>query len=202
MAIFPNQNKAISGTFDRMNAFWIEPAKRDVMGYRLTNVADGDVIPQGAPLFCNEVDKTAEVCKYAYVTAVGADKKTLEVKPGHIIKDGDKVMISGVATPTLLTVKTATENQIVLSAANNDIAAGNVLIGATQDGETVKASLLPNRVASSKSTTVTGTTTIAATHSVIVLQNVVHYPKEFINDTTFPGTKLLVGCPTILFTIQ
>lgn len=198
MAIFPNSTKATSGILDRMNAFWIEPAKRDVMGYRLTNVAEGDVIPQGTPLKCDDATKTAEVCKYAVVIAVGSDKKTLEVKNGHLLKGGDKVIISGVESPTALNISSATDNTIVLSAQNATIKAGDVIIEA--DGTEVKA--LPNRVASSKSTTVTGTTTIAAAHSGIVLENVVHYPKEYINDTAFPGSKLLIGCPTISFTIQ
>lgn len=202
MANFPNSNKANSGLFDRMNAFWIEPAKRDVMGYRLTNVSDGDIIPQGAPLKCNDVEKTAEICKYVYVVAVGSDKKTLEVKAGHLFKGGEKVIVSRAETPTLITISKASETQIVLSAANNTLTAGSILLEASQNGSEIAPVALPNRVASSKSTTVTGTTTIAAAHSGIVLENVVHYPKEYINENTFPGSKLLVGCPTISFTIQ
>ncbi|MCM1443610.1 MAG: hypothetical protein NC083_08805 [Muribaculum sp.] len=202
MANFPNSEQQRSGMLDRMNAFWIEPAKRDVMGYRLTNVSDGDVIAQGTPLKCDDAEKTAEVCRFLYVIAVATDKKTLEVKSGHLLKSGDKVMISGAETPALLTISKVTDNQVVLSAANNTIAAGMILVEAAQNGSEITPVALPNRVAASKSTTITGTTTIAAAHSGIVLENVVHYPKEYINETTFPGSKLLVGCPTISFTIQ
>lgn len=202
MANFPNSNNTSTGVFGRMNAFWIEPAKRDVMGYQLTGLSDGEVVLQGTPLLCDDALKTATICKYAYVLAVATDKKTLEVKPGHHVKKGDKVMISGAEAPALLTVNTATDTQIVLSAANDNVKAGSVLVEADNVSSTVKPVALPNRIASSDSTTINGTTTVAAAHNGVVLENVVHYPKEYINDTTFPGSKLLVGCPSILFTIQ
>lgn len=44
--------------------------------------------------------------------------------------------------------------------------------------------------------------TISATHQAIAIKNVLNYPKEWLNDTTFPGSCLLKGCPLILFINQ
>lgn len=210
MAVFPNANKEYRGV---MNAFWIEPAKRDVMGYRLTNVDDDAVILPGTPIKTDEAAKTAVVCKYAYVVAVGIDKKTITVKEGHFVKAGDKVAISGGSPLTALTVSNVTgDNTIVLSAANNSIKAGDVLVGlekqeaesgaSSASGADTYAPVLPNRIVCAKAELDELDKTCSAAHQGVVLQNVVHYPEEYLNKTSFPGSILLVGNPLLMFTIQ
>lgn len=200
MAVFPNSKKDYRGY---MNAFWIEPAKRDVMGYRLTNVEAGTVIPTGTPIKTDEANKTAVVCKYAYVVAVANDKKTLTVKEGHMLAGGAKVAISGAETLTELTVsKVNGDDTIVLSAINNTIKEGDVLVEvATTDGKVAPVAI-PNRVVCAIAEISEIDKTCSAAHSGIVLKNVVHYPAEYLNETAFPGSILLAGCPTLMFTIQ
>lgn len=186
-----------------MNPFWIEPVKRDVMGYRLTNVAAGDVVPMGTPIKTDEAAKTAEICKYAVVEAVAADKKTLTVREGHFIKAGDKVAISGGQTLTELTVASVSgDKTIVLSAANNSIKAGDVLVEVVTANSTTSVKALPNRIVSSEAEITELNQTCAAAHDGIVLLNVVNYPEEYLNKTTFPGSIYLVGCGKLMFTIQ
>ena len=79
MAVFLDDKKEYSGV---KPVFWIEPAKKDVMGYRLTNVAKGDVVLPGTPLQTDEVNKTAVVCRYAYVVAVASGEKVCSEKAG------------------------------------------------------------------------------------------------------------------------
>ena len=201
MAYFPNSRKDYEGV---MTPFYMEPAKKDVMGYRLTNVAAGDVVLPGTPIKTDEVEKTAVVCKYAYVKDVAADKKTLTVKGGHFLKVGNKVAVSGAATLKELTVESVdVKNDIVvLSAQSADVKAGSVLVEvATVDG-TLSAKDLPNRIVDSVAKIDELDMTCSATHEVMVLQNVVHYPDEYLNKTAFPGSILLVGNPKIMFTIQ
>lgn len=200
MALFPNRQTEFVG---RMNAFWIEPAKRDVMGYKLKNVSVGDEIPVGTPICTNEAAKTAKVCRYAHVLAVSDDKKTLTVERGHQIKSGDTIIISGgVVTATVASV-TATSITLssALSSANATAATGNsVYVGSVSEG--VASYDKPNRIISSNVKIDALHDTCAAAHSGIVLANVVNYPAEFLNSTTFPGTTMLVGCPHLTFTIQ
>lgn len=209
MAVFPNAKQEYRGV---MNAFWIEPARRDVMGYKLTNVDAGQVIYPGTPIKADDVAKTAVVCKYAYVLAVASDKKTLTVKEGHYIKAGEKVAIStGSGSLTALTVASVSgDDTIKLSAVNNDIKAGDVLVGLVlEEAESGESSasdeyvaVLPNRVVCAVAETNELDMTCSAAHEGIVLQNVVHYPEEYLNKTTFPGTTYLVGCGKIMFTVQ
>lgn len=200
MAVFPNSKKDYRGY---MNAFWIEPAKRDVMGYRLTNVEAGTVIPTGTPIKTDEANKTAVVCKYAYVVAVASDKKTLTVKEGHMLVNGAKVAISGAETLTELTVaKVSGDDTIVLSAQNNSIKAGDVLVEVVTVDSKVAPVAIPNRVVCAKAEISEVDKTCSAAHAGILLQNVVHYPAEYLNETAFPGSILLAGCPTLMFTIQ
>lgn len=205
MALFEKLNQDYKGY---MNPFWIEPAKRDVMGYRLTNVAAGDVVPAGTPIKTDEANKTAIVCKYAHVISVGSDKKTLTVDEGHFIKAGEKCLLSG--SQTQLTVASVTENTIKLSAQNNDVKAGDVLVGLLlQEAESGESSASdeyvvpkPNRIVCAKAEIDSLDQTCSAAHSGVVLQNVVNYPAEFLNTTTFPGSTYLIGCGGLLFTIQ
>lgn len=208
MANFPNANKAYRGV---MNAFWIEPAKRDVMGYRLTNVEAGVTLLPGTPIKTNEAAKTAVVCKYAYVEAVGIDKKTITVKEGHLFKASDKVAISGASPLVQLTIASVSgDKTIVLSASNNSIKAGDILVevvsettGTGQDAvTTVSPVAVPNRIICAVAEIDELDKTCSAAHSGIVLQNVVHYPAEYLNESAFPGSILLAGCPSLMFTIQ
>ena len=67
MAQFPN-SESYHGV---MTPFWLEPVKKDVMGYKLTNVASGDIIERGipAPGVCVSITTTAPV---RVATAVGS----------------------------------------------------------------------------------------------------------------------------------
>ena len=194
-----------------MNAFWIEPAKRDVMGYKLTNVDAGTVLYPGTPIKTNEAAKTAVVCKYAYVIAVANDKKTLTVKEGHLFKASDKVAISGASPLVQLTIASVSgDDTIVLSAGNNSIKAGDVLVEVvtttTGEGQSAETSVdpvaVPNRIICAQAEIDALDKTCSAAHQGIVLQNVVHYPAEYLNESTFPGSILLAGNPLLMFTIQ
>ena len=200
MAVFPNSHKEYRGV---MNAFWIEPAKRDVMGYKLTNVDAGQVVYPGTPIKTDEAAKTAEVCKYAVVLAVATDKKTLTVKEGHLFKAAEKCAISGGQSLSELTIASVSgDDTIILSAANNSIKAGDVLVEVATSGGSTSAKALPNRVVCAKADIDALDKTCSAAHEGIVLQNVVHYPAEYLNDTTYPGYISLVGNPKLEFIIQ
>ena len=186
-----------------MNAFWIEPAKRDVMGYRLTNVDPGTAIYPGTPIKTDEAAKTAVVCKYAVVVDVAEDKKTLTVKEGHLLKSTSKVAISGASPLVQLNIASISgDNVIVLSAQNNSIQAGDVLVEVATENSTVAPVALPNRVVCALAEIDELDKTCSAAHEGIVLQNVVHYPEEYLNKTAFPGSILLVGNPKLSFIIQ
>lgn len=200
MAQFPNRKTEFVG---RMNAFWIEPAKRDVMGYKLTGVAVGDVIPQGAPILTDEAAKTAVLCRYAHVLAVSNDKKVLTVDRGHLVKAGDTVIISG--TTTALTVASVEKDSITLSAAlsaaNATLIVGkSVFVGTVSEGAATYDK--PNRIVCYETKIDELHDTVSAAHQGIVLANVVNYPDEYLNKNTFPGSVLLAGDPLLMFTIQ
>lgn len=211
MAVFPNAKKDFRGY---MNPFWIEPVKRDVMGYKLTNVESGDVVPAGTPIKTDEAAKTAVICKYAYVVAVAGDKKTLTVKEGHFVKKGEKYAISGADTLEALTIAEVNgDDTIKLSAGNNSIKAGDVLVEVkvveAESGESSASgadeyvvAALPNRIVNAEAEITDLNKTCSAAHEGIVLLNVVHYPEEYLNKTTFPGSIYLVGCGKLMFTIQ
>lgn len=207
MPIFANKKQEYAGV---MNVFWQEPMKRDVMGYRLTNVADGDVILPGTPIQTNEANKTAVVCHYAYVKAVALDKKTLTVERGHHMPADASVAISGGDTLTALSLASVEDEKIVLSEANNDIAAGDILVevvsttvGEGQDAvTTVSAKNVPNRIVNTMAEIDSIDKTCSAAHEGWVLQNIVHYPEEYLNKTVAPGTIYLAGCLGLKFMIQ
>lgn len=207
MALFQNLNADLKGY---MNPFWIEPAKRDVMGYKLINVAAGDVVPAGTPIKTDEAAKTAEICKYAVVEAKAADNKTLTVHDGHFVKAGEKYMISG--TSTIVTIASVSEETVVLSAASADLKAGDILVevkkveaesgASSASGADEYVPVYPNRIVCAKAEIDELDKTCSAAHSGVVLANVVNYPVEYLNSTTFPGSTYLVGCAGLLFTIQ
>jgi hypothetical protein len=194
MAVFLDDKKEYSGV---KPVFWIEPAKKDVMGYRLTNVAKGDVVVPGTPLQTDEVNKTAVVCRYAHVVAVASDKKTLTVEGGHLLTAATKVAISGAETLTALNLASVDGTTVVLSAQNNTIKAGDVLVEVV-DGAAAK----PNRIVVEEAEINELDKTCSATHEAWVIQNMVHYPAEYLNTTIAPGSIYLVGCLGLKFMYQ
>jgi hypothetical protein len=194
MAVFLDDKKEYSGV---KPVFWIEPAKKDVMGYRLTNVVKGDVVLPGTPLQTDEVNKTAVVCRYAHVVAVASDKKTLTVEGGHLLTAATKVAISGAETLTALNLASVDGDTVVLSAQNNTIKAGDVLVEVV-DGAAAK----PNRIVVEKAEINELDKTCSATHEAWVIQNMVHYPAEYLNTTIAPGSIYLVGCLGLKFMYQ
>ena len=194
MAVFLDDKKEYSGV---KPVFWIEPAKKDVMGYRLTNVVNGDVVLPGTPIKTDEVNKTAVVCRYAHVVAVASDKKTLTVEGGHLLTAATKVAISGAETLTALNLASVDGDTVVLSAQNNTIKAGDVLVEVV-DG----AAVVPNRIVVEKAVINELDKTCSATHEAWVIQNMVHYPAEYLNTTIAPGSIYLVGCLGLKFMYQ
>ena len=194
MAVFLDNKKEYSGV---KPVFWIEPAKKDVMGYRLTNVVKGDVVLPGTPIQTDEVNKTAVVCRYAHVVAVASDKKTLTVEGGHLLTAATKVAISGAETLTALNLASVDGDTVVLSAQNSTIKAGDVLVEVVEG-----AAARPNRIVVEKAEINELDKTCSATHEAWVIQNMVHYPAEYLNTTIAPGSIYLVGCLGLKFMYQ
>lgn len=194
MAVFLDENKEYVGV---KPVFWIEPAKKDVMGYKLTNVVKGQVILPGTPIKTDEVNKTAVVCHYAVVKEVAADKKTLKVENGHHLTASMKVAISGAETLTSLNLTSVDGDTVVLSAQNSTIKAGDVLVELV-DGAVV----VPNRIVVEAATINSIDKTCSATHEAWVIQNMVYYPEEYLNKTIAPGTIYLKGCLGLKFMYQ
>ena len=199
MANFLEDNNQYHGV---KPVFWIEPVKKDVMGYRLTNVEKGQVILPGTPIQTDEVNKTAVVCKYARVLTVATDKKTLTVESGHHLKAGDKVAISGAEALTELTVSSVTGDTVVLKAANDSVKADSVLVEVVTTDGVVAAKNIPNRIVCAVARINELDQTCSATHSAPVIQNMVFYPEEYLNKTIAPGTIYLKGCLGITFMYQ
>lgn len=194
MAVFLDDKKEYSGV---KPVFWIEPAKKDVMGYRLTNVVKGDVVLPGTPIQTDEVNKTAVVCRYAHVVAVASDKKTLTVEGGHLLTAATKVAISGAETLTALNLASVDGDTVVLSAQNSTIKAGDVLVEVVEG-----AAAKPNRIVVEEAVINELDKTCSATHEAWVIQNMVHYPAEYLNTTIAPGSIYLVGCLGLKFMYQ
>lgn len=198
---FENKN-AYAG---RVYPFHVEPVKRDVMGYEVSGVSKGVVIPQGTPLVVNDNDtngkKTAVIAKYAKIT-----KKTsttvFEVDNIGFLAVSDKIFKSGQNSPTLSTISAISGNQITLSAANSQLAVGDTVLEGKTESETVVPVSIPNRIVARTETMKEKDHTISATHQALVIKNVVNYPAEWLNETTFPGSCLLKGCPLIMFINQ
>ena len=199
MAKFLEDNNQFHGL---KPVFWIEPAKKDVMGYRLTNVEKGTVVLPGTPIQTDEVNKTAVVCKYARVLDVAKDKKTLTVESGHHLKAGDKVAISGDQTLVELTVSSVAEDTVVLKSANDSVKVDSVLVEVVTTDNVVAAKNTPNRIVSAVAQINELDKTCSATHEAWVLQNMVHYPAEYLNTTIAPGTIYLKGCLGLKFMYQ
>lgn len=189
----------------RVFCFHEEPAKRDVMGYTVSGVAEGDVIPQGTPLFVNDNDtngkKTAVICKYAHITKKTSTTK-FEVDNIGFLKVGDKIFKSGQNSPTLSTISAISGKEITLAAANSQLAVGDTVLEGVDNSGTIVPVSIPNRIAARSQKMTAIDKTISATHQALVIKNVLDYPAEWLNETTFPGSCLLKGCPLILFINQ
>ena len=189
----------------RVFCFHEEPAKRDVMGYTVSGVAEGDVIPQGTPLVVNDNDtngkKTAVICKYAHITKKTSTTK-FEVDNIGFLKVGDKIFKSGQNSPTLSTISAINGKEITLAAANSQLAVGDTVLEGKEENSTVVPVSVPNRIAARSQKMTAIDKTISATHQALVIKNVLDYPAEWLNETTFPGSCLLKGCPLILFINQ
>jgi hypothetical protein len=216
MAVVFENTDAYKG---RVYPFHVEPVQRDVMGYTLTNVAVGDVVPQGTPLVANDNDtngkKTAVICKYAHITKKTSTTK-FELDNIGFLKVGDKIFKSGQNSPTLSEIESIEGNKITLKAANSQLAVGDTVLEGktvTESGESNDPSgdvpvevvvpvSIPNRIAARSQKMTAIDKTISATHQALVIKNVLDYPVEWLNETTFPGSCLLKGCPLILFINQ
>ena len=212
---FENKN-AFAG---RVYPFHVEPVKRDVMGYEVAGVSKGVVIPQGTPIVANDNDtngkKTAVIAKYAKVVKKISTTK-FELDNIGFLAAGDKIFKSGQDSPTLSTIGSINGNEITLSAANSQLAAGDIVLEGktvTESGESNDPSgdvpvevvvpvSIPNRIVARTETMKEKDHTISATHQALVIKNVVQYPVEWLNETTFPGSCLLKGCPLIMFINQ
>lgn len=199
MAVFLDENKEYVGV---KPVFWIEPAKKDVMGYRLTNVVNGQVILPGTPIKTDEVNKTAVVCHYAVVKEVATDKKTLKVENGHHLTASMKVAISGGETLTSLNLTSVDGDTVVLSAQNSTIKAGDVLVEVDVTGDSPVVKNIPNRIVVEAATINSIDKTCSATHEAWVIQNMVYYPAEYLNTEIAPGSIYLKGCLGLKFMYQ
>jgi hypothetical protein len=143
------------------------------------------------------VNKTAVVCRYAHVVEVASDKKTLKVEGGHLLTAATKVAISGAETLTALNLASVDGDTVVLSAQNSTIKAGDVLVEVVEG-----AAAKPNRIVVEKAEINELDKTCSATHEAWVIQNMVHYPAEYLNTTIAPGSIYLVGCLGLKFMYQ
>lgn len=207
MAYFPDRDQ----NFDGIKPVWhLEPDKKDVMGYKLdgADTMNGEVIYPGQPIKTDEKGKTAVLCKYAHVEAVSNDKKSVTVEPYHHLKAGDKVAISGEATLVELTIKGVTDEGKTLTFASAisskaaDALKDIVLVEVETKEGAVKAKNVPNRIVNAKAKIDSIHKTCSAAHAGVVVQNFVFYPAEYLNESLFPGTILLAGCPSLMFIYQ
>lgn len=187
----------------RVYPFHTEPAKRDVMGYKLSDIDAGVVVPQGTPLVADDAAKTAVICKHAKVVKKVSTTKFVVEYIGFLAV-GDKIFCSGETSPTLSEISAIDTNtrEITLKAANSQLDAGKIMVEGVTEDTTVKAKHTPNRIVARTQKTTVNDRTVSATHQVVVIANVVDYPQEWLNTSAFPGSTLLAGCPLILFTKQ
>lgn len=202
MAVVFENTDAYKG---RVYCFHEEPAKRDVMGYTLTNVAEGDVVPQGTALVVNDNDtngkKTAVICKYAHITKKISTTK-FELDYIGFLKVGDKIFKSGQDSPSLSTISAINGKEITLAAANSQLAAGDTVLEGKEENSSVVPVSIPNRIAARTQKMTAVDKTISAAHQALVIKNVLDYPAEWLNETTFPGYCCLKGCPLLMFINQ
>lgn len=197
---FQNKNEFAG----RVYPFYIEPVKRDIMGYKVADVEKDTIIPQGTPLVANMDNKTAVICKHAKVTKKVSTTKFIVDYVGFLTV-GTKVFCSGETTPVLSEISAIDKatKEITLKAANSQLDAGKILVeGESGTDNAVLVKHVPNRIVARTQKTTELDKTVSATHQAVVLQNVVDYPAEWLNTETFPGSTLLKGCPLILFVKQ
>lgn len=187
----------------RAYCFHTQPVQRDVMGYKLSGVKEGDVIPQGTPLVANADNKTATIAKYAKVVKKVSTTKFI-VETLNFLAVGDKVFCSGAETPTLSEISAinTSTREITLKTANTQLDAGKILVEGETSSDTVVAKSKPNRIVARTETMQNINQTISATWQAVAIQDVLEYPAEWLNTTAFPGSTLLVGCPHIVFVKQ
>ncbi len=188
----------------RVYPFHVEPVKRDIMGYNLTDVEKDTIVPQGTPIVADMDKKTAVICKHAKVVKKVSTTKFIVDYVGFLTV-GTKVFCSGETTPTLSEISAIdkTTKEITLKAANSQLDAGKILVEGESDSDSsVTAKNIPNRIVARTQKMTELDKTVSATHQAIVIQNVVDYPAEWLNTETFPGSTLLKGCPLILFVKQ
>lgn len=191
----------------RVYPFHVEPVKRDVMGYKLSDIDKGAVVPQGTPLVADMDNKTAVICKHAKVVKKVSTTKFIVDYVGFLTV-GTKIFCSGETTPTLSEISAINKDtkEITLKAANAQLDAGKILVEGesvgSNDSATVQAKHIPNRIVARTQVMTELDKTVSATHQAVVIQNVVDYPAEWLNTETFPGSTLLKGCPLILFVKQ
>lgn len=187
----------------RAYCFHTQPVQRDVMGYKLSGIKAGDVVPQGTPLVANADNKTATIAKYAKVVKKVSTSKFI-VETLNFLAVGDTIFCSGEASPTLSTIKSidVATREITLAAANSQLDAGKIMVEGVNKDSAVKVKHTPNRIVARTETMQTVNQTISATWQAVAIQDVLEYPVEWLNSETFPGTTLLAGCPHIVFVKQ
>jgi len=218
----PNEYKG------RVYPFYTEPVQRDCMGYELSSVAKGDVIPQGTPIrvvdsyvpadasaaeVAKAGKKVATIAKYAKIKSK-VDNKNFIVECIGFLAVGDKVYKSG-GTPSTVTLSTISAidkatKKITFAANNTDLAAGDVILEGvsvtTGTGEsavtTTEPATVPNRIVARTETMTEKSKTVSATHNAVVIKNVVEYPSEYLDSASFDGYCCLKGCPLIMFINQ
>lgn len=197
MAVVFENKDAYAG---RVYCFHTPPTKLEVFGYKVNGVAKGDVIPQGTPLVADDETRTATICKHAKVVKK-VDAKTFIVEDLGFLAVGDKLFCSGETAPVLSEIADIdkTAKKIVFKANNAQVAVGKILVEGVTEGENVVAKDCPNRIVARTETMKTIDHTISATYQAAAIKNVLDYPVEWLNTTTYPGTVTLKGCPLIVF---
>lgn len=187
----------------RAYCFHTQPVQRDVMGYTLSNVAVGDVVPQGTPLVASMDNKTATIAKYAKVVKKVSTTKFI-VETLNFLAVGDTFFCSGAESPTLSTIRAIdpVTREITLAAANSQLDAGSIMVEGVSADSVVSVKHVPNRIVARTETMQTINKTISATWQAVAIQDVLEYPVEWLNSEAFPGTTLLKGCPHIIFVKQ
>lgn len=204
MANFPNQTKYAG----KVPVFWTEPSKVEVFGYKLSQSFEkGTVIAQGTPIKADLGTGVATICKIGKVVAKESTTK-FHIAKGSLFSSGDKVYCSGATgTATLSTISSIDKSNadydlLTLSSANSQIAVGSIILeGVSSDGNIAPAAL-PNRLVARECVITGNADTVSACYNVVAIENTINIPAEYLNTTAFPGSKLLIGCPTISFIKQ
>ena len=197
----------------KFTCFQVQPAEKEVMGYALADayLAEGDEIAQGTPICASDATKAANICKYAVIESKTSSTKFV-LKDVKFLKVGDKIYKSGQENPTLSTISaiSASTREITLSAANTQFAAGDVVLEGKSEtvgsGSAAVTSIVPvrvpNLIVGREERYTAHNKTVNGAFRCVAIQNVLHYPAEYLNTTAFPGSVLLAGNPAIRFVTQ